>query len=897
MYLGMAGKFPDSHNINHLRENLFNKVDMVSADFRRWKPAHPEIPQRTGKLFDIHKFDPGLFGITSVQTEYMDPMIRMALECAIEAVIDAGHHPSDLEHTNTAVFVGVSFSETEKFTFYEVLTSRADAVLGTQRSMIAKRIGYCMKLKGPSYSLDTACSSSLYATEHAYRAIKEGHCDRAIVCELVESFAGNFKAVKKYQHCETDGFTSSVTLFKAKFSAIQKMDADYGLSKIFLGGVDVFTIEGDHVTILESDDLPSIMESRKLIKPTNGNEVVITGMAGKFPDSHNINHLRENLFNKVDMISADFRRWKPTQPEIPQRTGKLFDIHKFDPGFFGITSVQTGQMDPMIRMALECAIEAVIDAGHHPSDLEHTNTAVFVGASVSDTEKFTFYEALTSRADAVLGTQRSMIAKRISYCLKLKAPAYILDTACSSSIHATEHAYIALKEGLCDKAIVCGLNLCLSSMVSLQFSRLGVLSQDGSCKSFDDSGNGYVRSEAVVVTLLERAKDARRIYCEVIHAKTNSDGYKKESINFPSAVAQETLMKDFYDDCKIDPTIVTYVEAHASGTIIGDPQELKSLDEVYCKRRDRPLHIGAIKSNIGHAETASGLCSIVKLVIAMETGYVPPNLHYNKPRKGVKALEEGRMVVVTEKMPLSEQGGYFAVNNFGFGGSNAHIVLHWHTKAKIRDGTPEDDLPRLICVSGRNKDGVKSILNDFRSRKCDAEHAYLIHQVFRKSIMGHFYRGYGIYNKSGEVKRSPIQIGTEKQRLYLIFSHFDEQWLTLGPALMKIPIFAKAFMSVQNILREARDASIVDIGSNLKEGDLTNPILETVAVQMSLTNILKEMKLSPDKIVGIDRFGSIPHRVQFNQAARLGYVTKDFPNQEEFVCKMDSDSGRELTSK
>ncbi|GJQ79765.1 hypothetical protein Trydic_g23238 [Trypoxylus dichotomus] len=593
------------------------------------------------------------------------------------------------------------------------------------------------------------------------------------------------------------------------------------------------------------------MESRKFIKLTNGNEVVITGMAGKFPDSHNINHLRENLFNKVDMVSADFRRWKPTHPEIPQRTGKLLDIHKFDPGFFGITSVQTEHMDPMIRMALECAIEAVIDAGYHPSDLEHTNTAVFVGVSFSETERFTFYEVLTSRADAFLGTQRSMIANRISYNMKLKAPAYILDTACSSSLYAIENAYIALKEGLCDKAIVCGLNLCLSPMVSLQFSRLGVLSQDGSCKSFDANGNGYARSEAVVVTLLERAKDAKRIYCEVVHAKTNCDGYKKESINFPSAILQEMLMNDFYDDCKIDPTIVTYVEAHATGTIVGDPEELKSLDEVFCKRRDRPLHIGAIKSNIGHNEPASGLCSIIKLIIAMETGYIPPNLHYKKPRKGVKALEEGRMVVVTEKMPLPDQRGYFAANSFGFGGSNSHLLLYWNAKVKRNDGTPEDDLPRLICVSGRNRDGVKSILNDFRSRKCDAEHAYLIHQVFRKSIMGHFYRGYGIYNKSGEVKRSPIQIGTEKQRLYLIFSHFDEQWLTLGPALMKIPIFAKAFMSVQNILREARDSSIVDIASNLKEGDLTNPILATVAVQISLVNILKEMKLSPDKIVGI----------------------------------------------
>ncbi|GJQ70149.1 hypothetical protein Trydic_g19607, partial [Trypoxylus dichotomus] len=306
------------------------------------------------------------------------------------------------------------------------------------------------------------------------------------------------------------------------------------------------------------------MESRKFIKPTNGNEVVITGMAGKFPDSHNINHLRENLFNKVDMVTADSKRWKPTHPEIPQRTGKLFDIHKFDPGFFGIISVQTEHMDPMTRMALERAIEAVIDAGHHPSDLEHTNTAVFVGVSASDTERFTFYEVLTSRADAFLGTQRSMFAKRISYSMKLKAPSYSLDTACSSSIYATEHAYIALKQGLCDKAIVCGINLCLSPMMSLQFSRLGVLSQDGCCKSFDDSGNGYVRSEAVVVILLERAKDARRIYCEVVHANSNSDGYKKESINFPSAIAQETLMKDFYDECKIDPAIVTYVEAHGT---------------------------------------------------------------------------------------------------------------------------------------------------------------------------------------------------------------------------------------------------------------------------------------------------------------------------------------------
>ncbi|GJQ79756.1 hypothetical protein Trydic_g23233 [Trypoxylus dichotomus] len=587
------------------------------------------------------------------------------------------------------------------------------------------------------------------------------------------------------------------------------------------------------------------------IKPEKGDEVVITGMAGQFPDSRDIYHFRDNLFNKVDLVSDDLRRWRPIYPEVPQRTGKLIDVQKFDPGFFGATKVQADNSDPMVRLALERSIEAVIDAGYNPSDFENTNTAVFAGSCFSETEKILFYDFNIPSSDTVLGNLRTMIANRVSYYLKLKAPSFIVDTACSSSMFAFEQAYIALKEGLCDKAIVSGAHVCLHPIVSLQFARLGVLSKDGSCKSFDDNGNGYVRSEAIVAVLLEKAKDAKRIYCEVVHAKTNCDGYKKEGITFPSSEAQIMLMRDFYDDCKIDPSILTFVEAHGTGTVVGDPEELNTLSEIFCKRRDRPLHIGAIKSNIGHNEPVSGLCSIVKVLIGMESGFMPPNINYEKPRKGVKALEDGRLVVVTEKMPLPDQRGYFGVNSFGFGGSNSHILLHWNTKAKRNGGTPEDDLPRLICVSGRTEEGASSILDDFKSRGCDSEYAYLIQDVFRKSIADYFHRAYGIYDKNGEVKRSLIKLSADKPELYFVFGHFDKEWLKLGPALMKIPIFAKNVERIQNILGEVGDDTVADVVSNSKAGGLVSQILGTVAVQISLADILKEIKLLPDRIVGV----------------------------------------------
>ncbi|KAL6430378.1 hypothetical protein ACFW04_007806 [Cataglyphis niger] len=444
--------------------------------------------------------------------------------------------------------------------------------------------------------------------------------------------------------------------------------------------------------------------------PKPGEEIVISGIAGRFPNSDNMEELKNNLLNKVDMVSDDDRRWKLDHPEIPQRTGKLNNVSKFDTLFFGVHFKQAQTMDPMCRMLLEHAYEAIVDAGINPKQIRGSRTGVFVGACFSESEKTWFYEKLQINGFGITGCSRAMLANRISYWLGVIGPSYTLDSACSSSLFALEHAFRCMQNGQCDAAIVGGSNLCLHPYISLQFFRLGVLSRDGRCKCFDTDADGYARSEAITVVYLQKAKNAKRIYATVVYGKTNCDGYKKQGIIFPSSEMQGTLMRECYEDCGLSPNILSYLECHSTGSNIGDTEEILAVDSVFCKSRKIPLLIGSVKSNLGHTEPASGLCQVAKVLLAMETGIIPGNLHFNRPREGLKALEEGRLKVVTDSTPW--EGGYVGINSFGFGGANCHIILKSNPKKKINNGAPSDDLPRLVVVSGRNEKSVTLFLND-----------------------------------------------------------------------------------------------------------------------------------------------------------------------------------------
>ena len=262
--------------------------------------------------------------------------------------------------------------------------------------------------------------------------------------------------------------------------------------------------------------------------------------------------------------------------------------------------------------------------------------------------------------------------------------------------------------GKCEAALVLGCNSLLNPVMSLQFARLGVLSQDGICKVFDERADGYARSEAVVAVLLQKSKHAKRVYCRLIHAKLNCDGYKEEGITFPSSTIQKELLQQVYKESAIDPTLINFVEAHGTGTSVGDPAEAKALVDVFCQGRSL-LPIGSVKSNIGHSEGASGLCSVTKVILAMETGIIAPNIHYDIPKKSIAGLTNGLLQVVKEKQPLD--GGLVAINSFGFGGANCHLLLEWNKKIK-KETTCNDNLPILVCISGRTEEAISVIFKD-----------------------------------------------------------------------------------------------------------------------------------------------------------------------------------------
>ncbi|XP_046964244.1 fatty acid synthase-like [Vanessa cardui] len=603
---------------------------------------------------------------------------------------------------------------------------------------------------------------------------------------------------------------------------------------------------------LVSEDMA--MSDNHVSHPSPGDEIYITGISGCFPDSDSVVHLQENLFNKVDLVSENTRRWKLVHPEIPQRTGKINNIEKFDASFFGVHYKEAQTLEPMGRIILEKTYEAIIDAGLNPKELSNTKTGVFIGTCFPESAFKLMYEKMHVNGFGIAGCSRAMLANRISNWLGVSGPSYTLDTACSSSLYAMEHAYTAIREGRCDTAIVGGCNLCLHPYVSLQFSRLGVLSADGRCKCFDNDANGYVRSEAVVVCLLQRAKDSRRVYAQIHHAKTNSDGYNGQGITFPSGAMQKILLNEFYDECSIPPSTVEYLEAHGTGTRVGDLVELNVIGDVFCTGRADPLMIGSVKSNMGHSEPASGLCSLAKLCIAYMTGYIPPNMNFNIPRKEVPLLVEGKLKVITEKQKWNR--GMAGISNFGFGGANAHILLKSVALPKVNNGLPSDDLPRLVCVSGRTESAVAKILDDLESRTVDVELVRLLHAIHDEDIDGHAFRGYTLLDstpsKSVTLSREIQYYPGGRRPLSFIYPGLGSQWEPIAKQLMRIPAFASAIKKCHKAL-EPHGIDLIKLIThpNAKINDnVTNTFIGIAAVQIGLTDVLKTVGIEPDFIIG-----------------------------------------------
>lgn len=486
--------------------------------------------------------------------------------------------------------------------------------------------------------------------------------------------------------------------------------------------------------------------------------------------------------------------------------------------------------------------------GFNPQELRGTNTGVYVGVSNSESEQYWCANADRVNGYGLTGCAKAMFANRLSFTFDFKGPSYILDTACSSSLFAMNNAFQDMKNGLCDAAIVAGSNLLLNPLMSLQFKRLGMLSAEGMCKAFDASGAGYVRSEAIAVVFLQKSKDSRRIYASILNSKTNTDGNKENGITFPDGRMQNRLIKETYEEIGLNPHDVCYVEAHGTGTKVGDPQEVNSIGDFFTKDRKTPLLIGSVKSNMGHSEPASGVCSLAKMLIAMEEGVIPANLHFKTPNPDLHGVIDGKMKVIDENYPFN--GGIVAINSFGFGGANAHIILKSNPKPK--SSAPRDSYPKLVTVSGRTDDAVQTLLEDIEVHKDDEEYIGLINQVHSKNIPLHYYRGYTVLREKQEPLREVLEMTDENRPIWYIYSGMGSQWASMAKDMMQFEVFSNSIHRSAEALR-AEGIDLITILTKSDEDTFENILysfISIAAVQVALTDCLTYLGVLPDGIIG-----------------------------------------------
>lgn len=394
--------------------------------------------------------------------------------------------------------------------------------------------------------------------------------------------------------------------------------------------------------------------------------------------------------------------------DVPGRSytfaaGLIDNVWDFDPAVFGISPREAAQIDPQQRQLLEVTYEALEHSGLRPSDLAGSQTGVYVGASSSDHATRYMFDPSAVDVHMMTGNTLSLISNRLSYCFDLHGPSFTVDTACSSSLVAMHLALEAISEGKIDTAIVGGVNLLLAPFSFLGFSRASMLSPAGLCKAFDASGDGYVRGEGAVALVLRAEDVARRngdrIHSLAVGSGTNQDG-RTTGLSLPSSEAQGALLTQVYDACGISPDDLAFVEAHGTGTRVGDPAEAHALGTSLGQLRSAPLPIGSVKTNIGHLEPASGLAGVVKAIMALEHEVLPASLHFHEPNPDIK-FDELNIRVADVALPLPKGKGprHAGVNSFGFGGSNAHVVLR---EAKRKDSAKLAKAAAPLILSANN---------------------------------------------------------------------------------------------------------------------------------------------------------------------------------------------------
>ena len=646
---------------------------------------------------------------------------------------------------------------------------------------------------------------------------------------------------------------------------------------------------------LERQALAALRKMRQKldeIEHARTDPIAIVGLGCRLPGGVNDPEAYWSLLqNGVDAISevpAD--RWSVGEyfDPNPAATGKTYSrwggfmdqVDHFDAEFFGISPREAVHMDPQQRILLEVAWEALEDAGIAPPTLRDSNSGVFVGSTMTDYLLQHLRHGKASDLDAYVlsGNTINGISGRLAYFLGTHGPSISIDTACSSSLVAVDRACRSLRDGECALAIAGGVNLLLVPELFICMSRWGMLSPDGRCKTFDAAANGFVRAEGCGIVILKRLDAALangdRIQALIRGSAVNQDG-PSSGFSVPNGLAQEAVIRQALSNANVDRGSVGYIEAHGTGTTLGDPIEIDALARVFQPDRNRetPVALGSVKTNLGHLEAASGIAGLLKVVLMLGRGQIPPHLHLQQLSPHI-AWEKYPFRIPTEITPWKPIHGLrvAGVSSFGFSGSNAHVILQ--EAPETTNSAIENDRPlQLLTLSARDEPALNALTMNIVAHLKHQPHLHFPDVCFTtntgRSHFGHrlsllsstsreahenlaaFLAG----ESSSGILRSRLSSSREPKIAFL-FTGQGAQYAGMGLRLYDTsPIFRKAIDQCDELLRPHLDQTVLSLLSPHKRSEAlldrtiyTQPAI--FALEYALYILWRSWGIEPNFVLG-----------------------------------------------
>lgn len=620
--------------------------------------------------------------------------------------------------------------------------------------------------------------------------------------------------------------------------------------------------------------------------------IAIVGLGCRFPGGANSpqaywNMLREGK-DAICEIPAD--RWDinalyDPSPDVPgkmnTRFGGFLDRAQdtFDAAFFGLSPRETSRMDPQQRLVLEVAYEALEDAGQTRDSLSGTPTGVFVASYHNDYSQILNQDLNQIDAYSSTGTAHSIVANRLSYLLNLHGPSMAVDTACSSSLVAAHLACQSLRDGECDLAVAGGVSLMITPEVTISLTKWGFMAPDGRCKTFDARADGFVRGEGCGMVVLKRLSDALadgdRIYALIRGTAVNQDG-RSTVLTAPNGLAQQMVIRKAIENAHIAPTDVTYVETHGTGTSLGDPIEVDALTATYGK-----LHpdgsdcvLASVKTNIGHLEAAAGMAGLIKVVLCMQNNLIPRHLHFQKLNPHI-TLEGTPFVIPVQEYPwpAGDRPRLAGASGFGFGGTNAHIILEETPVAREPAPALEVQRPFVLPISAHTPEALRDLARSYQAFLANPQQTSLLadicytashkrtHYEYRAAVSGETPQE--LSERMGWIAdgnpRPGAALGSNPPgltgKLAFVFSGQGPQWWGMGRSLMESePVYRQTIEQVDSLLRPlagwslAEELNRPEAESRLDQTEIAQPAI--FALQVALAALWQSWGVAPQAVVG-----------------------------------------------